>query len=159
MNSIIQPSRLALAAASVVLIAGCSSSAKEMPIAPPTPVHIADVVEGASTLPISTSGRLSPKTQIQLSFKTGGLVDRIYVDEGDRLRRGQLLASLNLAEIDAQVRQARSAYEKAERDASRNAPNQSLAARRASPLDSSHSAFPTDSPAASKLSRCSSSCC
>jgi RND family efflux transporter MFP subunit len=56
---------------------------------------------------------------MKLAFKTGGVVDRIFVDEGDRVEAGQTLAQLDLDEIDAQVDLAQSAFEKSERDLDR----------------------------------------
>ena len=66
--------------------------------------------------PVSTSGILAPVSQIKLSFKTGGIIEKIYVDEGSQVRKGQLLAQLDMREIEAQFNQAKSAYEKAQRD-------------------------------------------
>jgi multidrug efflux system membrane fusion protein len=66
--------------------------------------------------PILTSGILAPVSQMKLSFKTGGIIERIDVDEGMQVRKGQLLAQLDMREIEAQFNQAKSAYEKARRD-------------------------------------------
>jgi RND family efflux transporter MFP subunit len=69
--------------------------------------------------PIHTNGILASPEEIKLSFKVGGIVEAILVDEGERVREGQLLAQLEKSEIEAMAKQARSAYEKAERDFSR----------------------------------------
>jgi len=66
--------------------------------------------------PVLTSGILAPVSQMKLSFKTGGIIDKIIVDEGMRVRKGQLLAQLDLREIEAHYNQAESAYDKAQRD-------------------------------------------
>lgn len=66
--------------------------------------------------PIITSGLLAPVSQMKLSFKTGGIIDKILVDEGMRVKQGQLLAQLDMREIEAKYNQAKSAYEKAKRD-------------------------------------------
>jgi len=66
--------------------------------------------------PVITSGILAPVSQMKLSFKTGGIIDKIYVDEGMQVKKGQLLAQLDMREIQAQFNQAKSAYEKAKRD-------------------------------------------
>lgn len=71
------------------------------------------------SLPIHTSGKLSSKSEIKLSFKIGGIIDEILVDEGQTVRKGKLLAQLDQSEINAQVKQARSVYEKATRDIER----------------------------------------
>jgi RND family efflux transporter MFP subunit len=68
---------------------------------------------------IKTSGLFTTDDETMLAFKTGGIIEKIYVKEGDAIRKGQLLATLNLTEIEAQVSQARLSYEKATRDFSR----------------------------------------
>ena len=60
---------------------------------------------------IYVSGKLSNKAEQRLSFKVQGVVQAIHVDEGQRVEAGQLLASLDQAEITAQVKQATSVYE------------------------------------------------
>jgi RND family efflux transporter MFP subunit len=66
--------------------------------------------------PLRTSGTLTSKAQAKLSFKTGGIIHRLYVMEGERVRKGRLLAALKLDEIRAYADQARNGYEKAKRD-------------------------------------------
>ena len=82
-------------------------------------VLVADIDKTDRPLPVRTSGRLSTKAEVRLSFKIGGIVEGIYAEEGQRVRRGATLARLNLAEIDAQVLQATSALDKAKRDLGR----------------------------------------
>lgn len=53
------------------------------------------------------------------SFKTGGVISKTLVSEGQNVKKGQLLARLNLSEIDAQLAQANEAMGKAERDLGR----------------------------------------
>jgi membrane fusion protein, multidrug efflux system len=69
--------------------------------------------------PVRTSGLVASETESTLSFKTGGIVQRMYVKAGDAVKKGQLLASLNLTEIEAQVVQAKNGLEKATRDLER----------------------------------------
>jgi RND family efflux transporter MFP subunit len=84
-----------------------------------TPVRLAPVVRKEIARKLFTYGRLSTKGEMKLSFKIGGIIERIFADEGQRVKKGQLLARLDLSEINAQVRQAQSAYEKAKRDKDR----------------------------------------
>jgi RND family efflux transporter MFP subunit len=65
---------------------------------------------------VNVSGQFTTDDEVMLSFKTTGIIDKMYVKEGDPIRKGQLLATLNLTEINASVQQARLAYEKAVRD-------------------------------------------
>lgn len=68
---------------------------------------------------IVLTGILGAKEEIPLGFKVGGVVARVAVDVGDRVRAGQLLAALSLTEIEAQVSAAREGRDKARRDLTR----------------------------------------
>ena len=83
------------------------------------PVRTSTVQQRTIALPIHASGILSSSAEQRLSFKVGGVIRKIYVDEGDVVRSGQLLAILDKTEIDAQVNQAQQGLAKAERDLNR----------------------------------------
>lgn len=68
---------------------------------------------------INASGRLANKSEQRLSFKTSGPVEKILVDEGDWVKKGQLLAQLNQEEINAQVAQSQSMFDEAKRNTER----------------------------------------
>lgn len=68
---------------------------------------------------IAVSGQFTTDDETMLSFKTGGIIQSLLVKEGDAIRTGQLLATLNLTEINAQVTQAQLGFEKAQRDYNR----------------------------------------
>ena len=101
------------------LMAGCGSVPREDPNGDAVPVRTAAVSRQPLAIPIYTSGKLFPGSMIQLSFKVGGIIGRLQVEEGDTVQRGQLLAALDLAEIEARQRQAKNAWLKAQRDAAR----------------------------------------
>jgi RND family efflux transporter MFP subunit len=65
---------------------------------------------------ITVSGQFTTDDEVMLSFKTTGIIDKIYVKEGDAIQKGQLLATLNLTEIDASLQQAQLSFEKSKRD-------------------------------------------
>lgn len=69
--------------------------------------------------PVYASGLLFSETEAVLSFKIGGIIQEIFVEEGDVVKKGQLLAKLDLTEINAQVIQAQNGVEKAGRDLAR----------------------------------------
>lgn len=104
----------------VFILAGCGAQA-ESPAGepPPPPVHVAPVERGVHPLPIRASGRLAARAETPLAFKVGGVIQSILVDEGDRVRAGEPLARLDRTEINAQVREARSALEQARRNLQR----------------------------------------
>jgi RND family efflux transporter MFP subunit len=55
---------------------------------------------------VFATGKLASSEEIKLSFKTGGIIKRIYVAEGQQIRAGQTLAELDLEEINARTQQA-----------------------------------------------------
>lgn len=113
--------RRATLPALLLLLAACADRAREAPAAAPRPVRIAPVTEVPVSRPIEASGTLGARDEIPLSFKVGGVVARVLVDAGDRVRAGQVLATLELREVDAGVAKAKAALEKAERDFERAA--------------------------------------
>lgn len=82
----------------------------------PIPVRVMPLEQHLRAQHITGSGSFTTNDETPLSFKTGGIIKKIYVREGDAIRQGQLLASLNLTEIESLVRQARLGVEKADRD-------------------------------------------
>lgn len=79
-------------------------------------VEVATVQSQNLTEQINASGMLASKSELKLAFKTGGMIKRIYVSEGQPVAKGQLLAELDMSEIDALVNQAKISYNKAKRD-------------------------------------------
>lgn len=80
------------------------------------PVKVMALTPTTGSAAINVSGQFTTDDEANLSFKTGGIINKVYVHEGDAVQQGQLLATLNMAEINAQVEQAHIAYEKASRD-------------------------------------------
>ncbi len=83
------------------------------------PVEVQNASIKTLSEPIVASGVLVSKSEMKLAFKTGGMIKKVYVNEGQYVKEGQLLAELDLSEIDAQVKQARLGLEKSERDLER----------------------------------------
>jgi RND family efflux transporter MFP subunit len=111
---------LALAAA-LPLLGGCSPAAQAAaaPLDPTIPVRTVLVVHGPVAHPIRAAGTVVTKDAWELAFKVGGLIASVEVHEGEAVRRGQVLATLDPTELAAGVRQASEALEKARRDARR----------------------------------------
>jgi RND family efflux transporter MFP subunit len=114
-------------AAALALLAACSQSPPAAPRAPAgnapaaeaTPVRVARATRGPALPPITADGLVAHRDEIRLSFKVGGVLRRIDVQEGQAVRRGQVLAVIELAEVGAQATQAREAADKAARDLAR----------------------------------------
>jgi RND family efflux transporter MFP subunit len=110
---------LAVPGTLVVLSACQRGGAQELPTSEPASVRAEVVTRAEVTQPIRAAGTLGPKDEIALSFKVGGVIEQLTVDAGDEVAAGQLLARLDLREIDAAVTRAQSAADKAERDLAR----------------------------------------
>lgn len=102
----------------LLLLASCGHSTK--PAAARStdviPVQIITVGQTAGNSGIPLSGQFTTNDEAMLGFKTSGVINSILVKEGEAIREGQLLATLNLTEVNAQVQQAQLGYEKAQRD-------------------------------------------
>lgn len=111
---------IVLASLLLLVIEACTDGKSESHRIPagadPIPVKVMKLEKSASQSTITASGQLTTDDETLLSFKTGGVVNAVFVKEGDPVRKGQVLATLDLTEIDAQVAQAKHGYEKAKRD-------------------------------------------
>jgi RND family efflux transporter MFP subunit len=85
----------------------------------PRAVRVVQVDEESVSRPIEAAGTLGPRDEIALSFKVSGVIAEVNVDEGSTVASGDVLASLDLREIDAAVTRARVAAQDAERDLER----------------------------------------
>lgn len=59
------------------------------------------------TLRITASGKVVPVQSVNISPKEPGVVAQLYVEQGDRVEQGQILAKMDSARIEAQIAQAR----------------------------------------------------
>jgi multidrug efflux system membrane fusion protein len=84
-----------------------------------TPVRVQAAITGPAKPAITTNGIVATKDEMRLSFKVAGVIRKIYVEEGQAVRKGARLAEIELTEIDAQVAQVRALADKAQRDLDR----------------------------------------
>jgi RND family efflux transporter MFP subunit len=68
---------------------------------------------------IKSTGMLTTEDEAKYAFKIGGVIDKIYVNEGQFFKKGNLLAQLKIEEIDAGFVQAQLGVDKAQRDLQR----------------------------------------
>ncbi len=59
------------------------------------------------TLRITASGKVVPVKSVNISPKNPGVLSQLYVEQGDRIRQGQILARMDSASIEAQSSQYR----------------------------------------------------
>src|SRR5450432_266346 len=78
------------------------------------PSKLAKVEKGDLAKSVVATGKVTPITKVEVKSKASGIVKKLLVDYGDKVKRGQLLAQLDKIEIEAQVEQSRAAAEAAE---------------------------------------------
>ena len=78
------------------------------------PTKLAKVERGDLAKSVVATGKVTPITKVEIKSKASGIVKKLYVDYGDRVKQGQLLAQLDKVEIQAQVAQSQAALEAAE---------------------------------------------
>lgn len=104
------------------LVASCSSKEKisnEIPKTEVIPVKLESLKAMNSNEEIHVSGQFTTDDETYLSFLSGGIIQKLYVKEGDKVRKGQLLATLDLTLVRATVSQAKLGLEKSKRDLER----------------------------------------
>jgi HlyD family secretion protein len=91
------------------------------------PDKLAAAERGDIARSVVATGKIEPLTKVELKSKASGIVEKIYVDAGDRVRAGQVLAELdkeqlraNVAEADANLVAAEAAEQAAEASYQKN---------------------------------------
>lgn len=104
----------------LILVSGCSQAdQKEISESKAVKVRTQQVAYKEYKVAVRATGLLTTATEMKLSFKTGGIISQLDVREGTSVKRGQVLAELDLSEVRAQVNQAHIGLEKARRDLAR----------------------------------------
>jgi RND family efflux transporter MFP subunit len=95
-----------IALAAVLAVSGCKSDGRGSDAnAAETPAAtVAAVTRGSIVHTLSLAGQFQPYQEIEVHAKVSGYIRHIYVDIGDRVRQGQVLAVLEVPELDAQLR-------------------------------------------------------
>jgi len=78
------------------------------------PTKLAKVEKGDLAKSVVATGKVTPITKVEVKSKASGIVKKLLVDYGDRVKKGQLLVQLDKVEIEAQVEQSKAALEAAE---------------------------------------------
>src|ERR1700690_3294731 len=75
------------------------------------PTKLAKVEKGDLAKSVVATGKVTPITKVEIKSKASGIVKKLYVDYGDKVTKGQVLADLDREEIQARVDQARAQVE------------------------------------------------
>ena len=68
------------------------------------PSKIASVERGDLARVVVATGKIQPLSKVEIKSKASGIVKKLYVDYGDRVKQGQLLAELDKIQLEAAER-------------------------------------------------------
>ena len=71
------------------------------------PTKLAKVEKGDLAKSVVATGKVTPITKVEIKSKASGIVKKLYVDAGDKVHQGQVLAELDRDEIQAEVNSSR----------------------------------------------------
>src|SRR5215470_17531587 len=105
------------------------------------PSRLGKVEKGDLAKSVVATGKIQPVTNVEVKSKASGIVERLLVDYGDTVKKGQVLAELDKEQILAQVNQQRASLQAAE------------AAARAAQADLDHAKVDAEGPDVPLLKR------
>jgi len=79
---------------------GCN---EKPPEAAPATASVTPVTRGNISSVLTVAGEFQPYQEVELHAKVSGYIRRINVDIGDRVRNGEVIATLEVPELNAQV--------------------------------------------------------
>ncbi|MCK0133311.1 efflux RND transporter periplasmic adaptor subunit [Arenibacter sp. S6351L] len=109
----------------VITISSCGSDDKKIVAdnSPAVAVEVSTVSEENGSPFLSASGKIEAVNSANISTRMMGYVDKIYVQVGDKVSKGQQLISINnadisakLAQVNAGITEATAAFTNAEKD-------------------------------------------
>jgi HlyD family secretion protein len=101
-----RPLVLAGLAIGVLLTVGTGAIVMKKP-KPIPPEKIVTVEKGDIARSVVARGKIEPLTKVEVKSKANGIIKVLMADVGDAVREGQVLAELDKAELEAQVREAK----------------------------------------------------
>ena len=105
---------IAATAALVVIGGGYGVFAALRPTHEIDPSKLATVEKGDLARVVVATGKIQPLSKVEVKSKASGNVKKLYVDYGDRVKQGQVLADLDKVQLEASVRAAQANYQAAQ---------------------------------------------
>ena len=112
--------RLIFVSAGVVLLAVFGLMAARRGGKEIDPSRLAAIEKGDLARSVVATGKIQPLTKVEIKSKASGIVKRLFVDYGDPVKEGQVLAELDREQLEAAVREARANLLAAEASWERN---------------------------------------
>jgi HlyD family secretion protein len=98
----------------IILFTGCSNTTdyqdNEKTV---KPVKVIEVKTEEKDIMLSYTGHIRAKEMKKLSFKTGGKISEVYISEGDNIKKGQNLISIDKSDIEYSVKAAKASQDAA----------------------------------------------
>ncbi len=111
---------LAAAAFFIIGLAGCHSENKvQADSRPATRVAVTKVARKDLSSKLEIASEFQPFQEINVYAKVSGYIRKMYIDWGSHVKRGQLLAELEIPELEQQVQQDQAAVQHATHDFAR----------------------------------------
>ena len=98
--------RAVLAITILAAVTACGKGEREKSVKPPVAVETAVAKTGELIDGIEVTGSLEPKFAVDVRTQIPGLVKQVFVNEWVRVRKGQPLARIDVAETEAQLKRA-----------------------------------------------------
>lgn len=76
--------------------------------------EVEEVKRGRLEVTVSATGNLQPTNQVDVGSELSGIIDKVFVDVNDEVKRGQVLARLDTRRLEDQVARSRAALAAAE---------------------------------------------
>src|SRR5215469_3704466 len=80
------------------------------------PAQTGKVVKEDLTAVVTASGEIKPKVYVNIGANAFGKITHLYVKEGDRVKKGQMLATIENVQPEADVNANRAALDSAQTD-------------------------------------------
>jgi HlyD family secretion protein len=78
------------------------------------PSKLATVERGDLAKVVVATGKIQPLSKVEVKSKASGIVKQLFVDYGDTVKKGQILAELDKVQLEASVRAAEANYQAAQ---------------------------------------------
>jgi len=111
-----------------LLVMSCGNKDKEVVVdnSPAIPVKVSQVAANGTSPFLSVSGKIQATNSADLSTRMMGYVNKVHVKVGDKVKKGQLLVSINnsdlqakRAQVNAGITEATAAFNNAQKDYNR----------------------------------------
>lgn len=111
MKQKVRPKTLILLAGILIILLGVGSTSVLKKPKPIPPEKIVAAERGDLARSVVARGRIEPLSKVEVKSKANGIIQALLVDVGDSVKEGQILAELDKADLQAQVREAKATLE------------------------------------------------